>query len=83
MSIQHATGALIGPRPPNVSPAARRRGRLILGALLVGAFALGACAGVLSADIRRPHQPPQPQPPAVAAAAPDTPHDPHLLPAKL
>lgn len=67
MSIQHATGALIGPRPPNVSPAARRRGRLILGALLVCAFALGACAGVLFAETNLPNQ--LPQPPPVAAAA--------------
>ena len=59
MSIQHATGALIGPRPPNVSPAARRRGRLVLGALLGGVFALGACAGALFADIHQPPQSPQ------------------------
>jgi hypothetical protein len=69
MSIQHATGALIGPRPPNVSPAARRRGRLILGALLAGAFTLGACAGAIFADIHRPHQTTQP-PPLAAAAVP-------------
>jgi hypothetical protein len=69
MSIQHATGVLIGPRPPNASPAARRRGRLILGALLVCAFALGACAAVLFTDVHQPHQSPQPPPVAAATIA--------------
>jgi hypothetical protein len=55
MSIHIATGVLIGPRPPNVSPAARRRGRLIIGSLMVGTFALGACFSTLFGEIRRLH----------------------------